>query len=85
MPASKYAKIDELNKAVSDLTSNLDKISKAETIKEVNDLEKASASLLPIIQRVVTECAWDLKRTVLQRRAEISSKQTDAMNKELGL
>lgn len=85
MPATNFAKIEELNKAVKDLSSNIEKIGKAKTAKEVNDLEKASSTLLPIIQRVVTECAWDLKRSVLQRRTEIAKEQDKDLDKELGL
>lgn len=85
MSATNFAKIEELNKAVKDFADNLDKINKAKTIQEVNDLEKASSTLLPIIQRVVMECSWDLKRSVLQRRAEIATEQDKELDKELGL
>lgn len=85
MPATNFAKIEELNKAVKDLSFNIEKIGKAKTAKEVNDLEKASSSLLPIIQRVVVECAWDLKRSVSTRRAELSREQDKEIDRELGL
>lgn len=80
-----FSRIDELKKAVDDLTANVDKISKATSLDEINELEKASKMLLPTIQQVVVKCAWDLKQAVTQRRADIKVTQDNELNEELGI